>query len=646
MTLCGSIGGSALTDPTIRCSRIARDRSGRAGHLCSLPQCAFSRGGGELGGGAWEPDKVYIGAVEPDSSGYPDCRPAYYQAFNEVVRQGTKDGTIEIVTPLIAMRKAEIVTLGLELGAPLDLTWSCYSREDRACGVCDSCVLAAASISRRPGRKIRLSMWSMRQKSERDFRFSIAGDLLNRSGNLAIANRKSKILCLCREAKMRQRVAMSLLVALVVALCAVPAFAQATGSVKGVCKDMEGKPITDAVVEVDERRDRTQVHPQNQQARANISLSALAPGKYKVDLSKDGKEIYNFNGVTVSLDELTLDFDLKKEQATQAPGQGLTAEQVKQQQEAQAKVAKEQGTVKTLNDKLNAANEATTAGDFDTAIATLTEATQIDGTRDLLWFKLADAQRMSATKQTDPAEKQKRYEAAVQDYQKAIELQRAPRRGSEARSGSQRQDWRPTTTTSRRFIPSRTRSTTRSRPTPRLQNSIPRMAGQYKFNIGAVLTNAGKVDDAIAAFDKVIAADPTKADAYYWKGVNMIGKATLKGDKMVAPDGTAEAFQKYLELAPTGNYAEPAKQMLASIGATIETQLWQERRRSRSKALERQNPRDGPAAVPFCVQSVLRCSSVASSAVRHCQVFTLERVTKVAGLSELSLMSQTSVQFS
>ena len=86
-------------------------------------------------------EKVYIGAVEPDSSGYPDCRPAYYKAFNEMVKAGTKEGRIEIVTPLIAMRKAEIVRLGLELGAPFDLTWSCYSREDQACGVCDSCVL-------------------------------------------------------------------------------------------------------------------------------------------------------------------------------------------------------------------------------------------------------------------------------------------------------------------------------------------------------------------------------------------------------------------------------------------------------------------------------------------------------------------------
>ncbi len=85
--------------------------------------------------------QVYIGAVEQDSSGYPDCRPAYYAAFNELIRQGTKEGNIEVVTPLIAMRKSQIVRLGLELNAPLDLTWSCYQGETEACGVCDSCQL-------------------------------------------------------------------------------------------------------------------------------------------------------------------------------------------------------------------------------------------------------------------------------------------------------------------------------------------------------------------------------------------------------------------------------------------------------------------------------------------------------------------------
>jgi len=85
---------------------------------------------------------VFIGAVAEDSSGYPDCRPEYYRIFEELVRVGTRPEThIRIVTPVIAMRKSEIVRRGAELGAPLDRTWSCYQSEDAACGVCDSCQL-------------------------------------------------------------------------------------------------------------------------------------------------------------------------------------------------------------------------------------------------------------------------------------------------------------------------------------------------------------------------------------------------------------------------------------------------------------------------------------------------------------------------
>lgn len=85
---------------------------------------------------------VFIGAVAEDSSGYPDCRPEYYRVFQELVRVGTRPETrITMTTPVIAMRKSEIVKRGLELGAPLDLTWSCYQSEDAACGVCDSCIL-------------------------------------------------------------------------------------------------------------------------------------------------------------------------------------------------------------------------------------------------------------------------------------------------------------------------------------------------------------------------------------------------------------------------------------------------------------------------------------------------------------------------
>ena len=119
----------------------AGDRSANSGDVRAVPQCAFSFGRGELGRGAGR-GRIYIGAVQQDSSGYPDCRPEFYQAFNEGdANAGTKEGRIRIETPLIALRKSEIVTLGLELGAPFDLTWSCYSRDDRACGSCDSCVL-------------------------------------------------------------------------------------------------------------------------------------------------------------------------------------------------------------------------------------------------------------------------------------------------------------------------------------------------------------------------------------------------------------------------------------------------------------------------------------------------------------------------
>lgn len=85
--------------------------------------------------------KIFIGAVEQDSSGYPDCRPQYYEAFQRLIQTGTREGDIEVVTPLIHLKKKEIVRLGLELNAPLHLTWSCYSGEEQACGRCDSCVL-------------------------------------------------------------------------------------------------------------------------------------------------------------------------------------------------------------------------------------------------------------------------------------------------------------------------------------------------------------------------------------------------------------------------------------------------------------------------------------------------------------------------
>jgi 7-cyano-7-deazaguanine synthase len=136
------IGGSALTDKVVAVPQAGKEIGRGEIPVTYVP---FRNAHFLAAAVSWAEvlnvDRVYIGAVEQDSSGYPDCRPAYYEAFNAVIRAGTKDGKIQIETPLIAKRKAEIVRLGLEIGAPFDLTWSCYSREDKGCGVCESCVL-------------------------------------------------------------------------------------------------------------------------------------------------------------------------------------------------------------------------------------------------------------------------------------------------------------------------------------------------------------------------------------------------------------------------------------------------------------------------------------------------------------------------
>jgi 7-cyano-7-deazaguanine synthase len=135
------IGGSSLTDKRIEVPRADLERKGipssyvpfRNANLLAVA-CSFAEAIGA--------SKVFIGAVEADSSGYPDCREEFFRAFNRAVELGTRKETIiEIVTPLVRMSKKEIVLKGVELSVPFELSWSCYKENDVACGICDSCVL-------------------------------------------------------------------------------------------------------------------------------------------------------------------------------------------------------------------------------------------------------------------------------------------------------------------------------------------------------------------------------------------------------------------------------------------------------------------------------------------------------------------------
>jgi tetratricopeptide (TPR) repeat protein len=360
-------------------------------------------------------------------------------------------------------------------------------------------------------------------------------------------------------------------------LCASPAFAQDTGSVKGVCKDAEGKPIVGATVEWQNTETGRKYTLKTNNKGEYFSLG-IQLGHYKVTLTgTDGKEIFHYNGVTASSDENTLDFDMKKEAAAAAQGTGLTPDQIKQQQEQAAKIAKENTTIKGLNEKLSAAKTAADAGDLDTAIAQLTEASQMDATRDVVWGKLGEYELASAPKQTDNAEKTKRYEATVTDFQKAAEIKQKALDAAPQKSPADIKQLASYYNNLGKAEAQLGKTDDAVKAYNQAAQLDPAGAGMYYFNLGAILTNANTTNNsdmrtaAAQAFDKAIAADPTRADAYYWKGTNLIGAATLQGDKMVAPPGTAEAFQKYLELAPTGPHAEEAKAMLQGLGSTVET---------------------------------------------------------------------------
>jgi tetratricopeptide (TPR) repeat protein len=381
---------------------------------------------------------------------------------------------------------------------------------------------------------------------------------------------------------MKQRLLIVVLVVVVAALCVPPVFAQATGSVKGVCKDATGTPIVGANLEWMNTDNGRKYNLKTNKKGEYFSLG-IEPGKYKVTLTQDGKQLDQVAGFPVGMDEANLDFDLKKSQTEAAAQKGISPEQLKAMQEQQAKAAKETNTVKALNEKLAIANQAIQGGDYDTAITTLNEATQTDPTRDLLWARLGDANLGSGPKQTDTAEKQKRYGNAVTDYQKAIELKK-----TNMAAGAKPDDPKVLAAYYNNLGQAEARSgqldeAVKSYDLAAQQN--PAGAAQYYYNQGAVLTNVGKVDEANAAFDKAIAADPTKADAYYQKGVNLINKATTdpKTGKVIPAPGTEEALNKYLELQPTGQFADGAKSMLTYIGSSIETSYGKSKKAATTK---------------------------------------------------------------
>ncbi len=334
---------------------------------------------------------------------------------------------------------------------------------------------------------------------------------------------------------MKKHVCLVTMFALLFAMRATPFWGQTTGTVQGAVKDQNGKPLEGVTVELsDPTTGRKYTLKTN--AKGEYSSIGIAPGTYDIALLKDGKEVDKVTRVPVAPGGEVKVPDL----STKSP-----AATTEEQKKAIEEVQKHNEKIKTLNASLSQAKQLEAAGNYDEAVSILTQATQVDANQDIVWFSLGDAQRGA-----------KKYTDAIDSYQKAIAI-----KGTVGAYHNNLADAYAKSGQTEKAVQEYAAAA----------QAEPANAATYYFNEGAVFTNTGKADEAIAAFDKAIQADPKKAAAYYWKGVNLLAKATTKGDKMVAPEGTAQSFNKYLELEPTGQYAQAAKDLLASIGAPVET---------------------------------------------------------------------------
>jgi len=351
---------------------------------------------------------------------------------------------------------------------------------------------------------------------------------------------------------------MFLVLLLAAVLAPLPALAQRFIAVHGHVIGEDGKALVGADILL-VNRDTGQKLTAKTDKKGDFVHIGVAPGNYDLTLSKEGRVVYT-RGVALQSDEETLDINIPKaaaEQQKEALNQ-LTPEQRKQYEDQKKEAETEQGKVKSLNQMMAQVKVAEDSGNFDQAISLCKQATTIDPTRDALWGRLGEAYLLAGKKAGagDHAAAKEDYTQAVEAYRKAIAI-----RGSEAAYHNNLGQ----------ALASLGKTDEAMSEYTAAASLDPANAGLYYFNLGAILTNTGKLDEANAAFEKAIAADPNRADAYYWKGVNLIGKSTLKDNKMVAPPGTAENLNKYLALAPNGPHAASAKELLASIGAKVET---------------------------------------------------------------------------
>ena len=345
-----------------------------------------------------------------------------------------------------------------------------------------------------------------------------------------------------------------------------------TSNIQGDVLDTDGKPLQGAVIKID-RTDIKQSFNVKTDKKGHFLYANLPTGVYNITIIVNGKDMGTMTGMRPKQgDNDPLKFDLSKVAAANAaaaaaaapaPGQGqakqdtgMTKEQradyEKKLKEQEAAMAKD----KALQDAFNAGMEAKNAKNYAAAVENFEKASTMGATQHVVWAQLAESY-ISLSDTKSGAEQQAAVDKGIAAYAKAVELK--------ADDPNYHNNYALALAKGKKMDQAQAELT-------KAAQLDPPQAGKYYYNLGAVYINTSQSEGAETAFKKAIELDPNYADAYYQLGLVLIGRATVGADqKMAAPPGTAEAFQKYLSLKPDGANAEPAKAMLESMGATVQT---------------------------------------------------------------------------
>jgi len=332
--------------------------------------------------------------------------------------------------------------------------------------------------------------------------------------------------------------------------------------VQGIVKGPDGAPIAGAVIDFEGLEMKNKIQAKSD--KKGHYVTSMKPTAYAVTVTVDGvvrQKLPRYDAVGGNGDPL--DFNLK---AAPAPGQaapmtaapaGAPSGGKDSKEDEKAKAAREAQLAKNkeLNDTFGAGKTAMDNKQWDEAITQLTKASELGPTQQAVWSNLAEAY-VGAARAAKGDAAAPLYDKAFAAYDKLLTLN-----GDEAGTYN---NYALALAANKKMDDAKVK----------LAKAIeldPAGAGKYHYNLGALLMNSNQTDGAIDEFKKAIAADPNYAEAYYYYGSTMLGKATLdqKTGKMLAPDGTVEALQKYISLKPDGPNADSAKQLIAALGASV-----------------------------------------------------------------------------